>query len=482
MDEKSGSSGNRGGCPTMAVLLLLLCLVGTAGVQTNWAVAESCGRQIKSFLPAGWAVTVTDNVVLVSREQPVEHYNKVSLPLHRDKAELKAMGFVARSTYSIRLEFAAPVTEAELARRKQENEAIIRRYREEHPRPASGKPMGLPREVTERLHKIPDVVTPNWALFRQERLAGAWTAFYDDAVGAECQAVCQRTDELLRGLGLVRWEDAQTGRVLFGVNDIVRFDWDRQVIELRREKALDAMAHLWPHGQQHRPFVVRDDAGVIYEGRCISGESSIGYDGPTIVVGDWTVAPPLFAVEGSYPGGKQAAGGPRFAPRLRAALEKVGVLKAIPADEKSVPIKRLSIPWEGDAKILKVAADVFPETLRLGQKPRVHLRCLPGVNLPALYTLQAETILTQDDGFDYTITHMLSPSLHDVHVLRWNPWGPTPGIHAKTAKAGPARLSVTVIMRQQTDKGIEVVQTVAVPAVEVTILPAEVTDEQRPQR
>jgi len=195
--------------------LILVALTGPAGAATNelslagrdrkadaTAVAESCGWQIKSFLPAGWSVAVTDNIVLIKRDQPIESYGKVSLPYHRDRAELKAKGFVRESIYSIRLEFAAPVTEAEVTRRKQENEAVIRRYNLAN-QPALGKPTGLPREVADRLHRIPNMLTPNWALYRQVTPEGPWMAFYDDAVEIECRAIGEKVNQVIAELAVL---------------------------------------------------------------------------------------------------------------------------------------------------------------------------------------------------------------------------------------------------------------------------------------
>jgi hypothetical protein len=46
--------------------------------------------------------------------------------------------------------------------------------------------------------------------------------------------------------GFVEWVDQTSGRVLFTLADIVRFDWDRQVFELKHERAMDLMAYMAP--------------------------------------------------------------------------------------------------------------------------------------------------------------------------------------------------------------------------------------------
>ena len=76
-----------------------------------------------------------------------------------------------------------------------------------------------------------------------------------------------------------QWVDDKTGRVLFDAKDIVRFDWEKQIFELSRRRAMDLTVHMREVSQ----FAIRDKAGLIYRGRFIPIESSIAYNGPTIV-------------------------------------------------------------------------------------------------------------------------------------------------------------------------------------------------------
>jgi hypothetical protein len=275
-----------------------------------------------------------------------------------------------------------------------------------------------------------------------------------------------------RGL---RWEDPQTERVLFTVEDVVRFDWDRQVFELTRPAAMDAMAYLYPHGRQYRAFAVRDEAGVIYRGRCFSMGSSLAYDGPTLVAGTPAAAPPLFAVEGGYPAGGGRRDRERFAPRLRAALAEAGVLRPIPPAAQARPLARLATPWHGDKKTLRVRADIFPETLRLGSEARAHLFLAPGAaGLPDLESVEIHSRLTQnEERFFCTTAHAATPAAvsNGVHVIRWRPWGPVYGAIEPNAKAGPAQLAFAVIARRKTGAGPPSVLSVRLPAQEVTVLP-----------
>jgi hypothetical protein len=279
------------------------------------------------------------------------------------------------------------------------------------------------------------------------------------------------------GAALLRWEDEATGKVLFSLDDIVRFDWDRQVFELKRERAMDLLVCLVPHLHLSRSFVVRDSQGVIYAGRFISPAMSATYAGPTIQTGLAEVEPPLYAIQGGYPARLAGGDDRRFAPRLRQALEQGGVLKAIPANEKAVPIQRLSTEWLGERDNLRVRAELFPETFRLGQPARVHLFFVFGkAGPPPFDTVQLESSLTQPGGFFCTVDHSIAGKLTadavkgGVHILRWKPWGPVYGAAETTAKAGAATLSLRVTLRKNTPRGEEAVCSVAIPAQALTIL------------
>ncbi len=79
------------------------------------------------------------------------------------------------------------------------------------------------------------------------------------------------------------WVDEVTGETLFTVEDIVRFDWERQVFELERSRAMDLTARFRTYGQC-RGFRVQDAQGIIYRGSFFSAASSMAYRGPTILM------------------------------------------------------------------------------------------------------------------------------------------------------------------------------------------------------
>jgi hypothetical protein len=273
----------------------------------------------------------------------------------------------------------------------------------------------------------------------------------------------------------LRWED-DAGKVLFTAEDIVRFDWERQVFELKREPAMNLMVYMVPHLHLHRSFVVRDAGGAIYEGQFVSSASSQSYDGPTILTG-MSESPPLYAIQGWYgEGGKRDK--ERFNQRLHDDLEKAGLLKTISPTEKPLPIEKIHTEWLGDRDKIRMRAEIFTETFRIGQPARVHLFFTQGLTPPPAFdTVEIHSTLAQDSGFfcttDHSIHNKLTPEMikAGVYVLRWKPWGPVFGAGETMAKAGPATLSLELILRKQTKNGQEVVCTATIPPQKLTLVP-----------
>ncbi len=298
-------------------------------------------------------------------------------------------------------------------------------------------------------------------------------------IGAGLFAVVTSAGELRDASASLRWEGDQPGMVLFTANDIVRFDWQRQVFELQRERAMDLMAYLVAHKHLQRGFSVRDNGGEIYEGRFFSLTSSQSYDGPTILASISGVgeAPPLFAITGGYPGSIGEGAKKRFNQRLHDDLEKAGLLKSIPPTEKLRPIERIHTEWFGDRDQIRLRAEIFPETFRRGSEARVHLFFTQGLTPPPTFdTVEIRIILSQTNGFfcntEHSIPDKLTPETikSGFHLMRWKPWGPVYGAIESQAKSGPAKLSLCMVLRKKTPKGQEVVCSVEIPSQELMIL------------
>jgi hypothetical protein len=137
----------------------------------------------------------------------------------------------------------------------------------------------------------------------------------------------------------VQWIDVENGEVLFDIDDIVRFDWEKQIFELTRSSAMDFMAELGTVGVQGRKFIVRDGQ-TIYEGTLVTPFSSFSFHGPVIksTLPDDRIEPPLFRIDGGYPTDFEK-GDTRFSERLKKALEQVGVLGEIDSHLRNVKFR-----------------------------------------------------------------------------------------------------------------------------------------------
>ncbi|MFW6108692.1 MAG: hypothetical protein ACOC8D_02650, partial [bacterium] len=158
-----------------------------------------------------------------------------------------------------------------------------------------------------------------------------WSAWAMKEVAARAPAAPAREAGVQGAAGLPRWADSRTGEVWFSVGDIVRFDWEKQLFELSRRRAMGVMVN---ELRLRRKFTLRDGQGVIYRGAFTSPASSFGFAEPAIVLGPLGDGPrpPLFRIDAGYPG-KIGGRDDRFAPRLKAALERAGVLAAIDPDD-----------------------------------------------------------------------------------------------------------------------------------------------------
>jgi hypothetical protein len=159
-------------------------------------VAKAYSQKIAGVLPKGWSIVTAENVATIRRQEPVEWYGKVSLPYHKDKAELKSMGFIhSGTTYTIQLVFLPPMTAQEAQGLKQDNERMTREYRAAHPELQFTK-NGPPKEFTDQLHRVPDILASDCSVIVTPFTNG-WVALYDDAIEAECKGVEQRVRDVL---------------------------------------------------------------------------------------------------------------------------------------------------------------------------------------------------------------------------------------------------------------------------------------------
>lgn len=282
----------------------------------------------------------------------------------------------------------------------------------------------------------------------------------------------------------LRWVTEGDSTVLWTVKDIVRFDWDKQVFELRRDKAMDFLDLRLSFGQ-YRRFRVEDAAGTIYQGSFVSPISSMGYDGPTILtqpLGD-APSPPLFRIDGGYGGysfSGKSRGSERFAPRLKAALEKAGVLSKIePSSVKPIELKPFLGGWHYIGSGLTLWAHLYPETLRIGSKARFHVSIFVPDKCPHdLDAIRVEAILLSNHGTDVLVQELLRlpakqlKSGENSFTCTFDHWADNGNPFPK-ASPGPARFVLKVFVEKQVNGQRTISGTYDMQSGDITLLPAE---------
>lgn len=272
----------------------------------------------------------------------------------------------------------------------------------------------------------------------------------------------------------LRWVIKSTGKVLWTVEDIVRFDWDQQIFELKRDKAMDLMSVLIGQIMNYR---VEDADGEIYSGYFYNPISSMSSSGPMIY---------MFAMNGPKPPLYQIHYGPtdtakknmRFDPRLRIDLEKAGVLAKIdPSGVKLIEVK--SLGWTNIGSDLKIWASLFPETLCVGGKARIHLT----INADEKWahdidTIRVEMILLADKDNNVIAQELLRISTNDLKdwrntfVCKFSQWSDDSN-PAQKLSPGNARLVLKIFTEKQVAEQRIVCGTYHIEGGDVTILPAE---------
>jgi len=274
------------------------------------------------------------------------------------------------------------------------------------------------------------------------------------------------------------WVDEKTGKVLFTVADIVRFDWERQLFELERTCSMNLGAWLHTHMRQFRGFVVQDADGIIYHGRFYSNVSSVGYGGPAIYSEIGKPSRGFCQIHAGYPP-RRDDDQTRFAPRLLTALQKANVLGEITDEDKVSPIKTTSTSWVGDRPGINVRVTYFPETFRVGEEARAHVffSASPGYSLSDNEWGIAITLTANEGKF----RSELSIPRIELDVEAWQgegyskggyiclflPWRPASASINTIPKPGPAKITLTVIAK----KDGETVGTWETAPCEVSILP-----------
>jgi len=291
-----------------------------------------------------------------------------------------------------------------------------------------------------------------------------------------------RTDKL----ALV-WRDTETRRILFTSDDIISFDWDKQVFLLRTEATLDFLAWIPPHMHQARQLFVEDTNGTIYQAHWVSSWSSMGFSGPVYN----PMSPnPFFAIANGYPSWDKTTStnnDVRFDARLHESLKKAGVLESIDVNSKYVglAIQRTGHMWKHVGEDMKVRVEYFENTFRLDGKARAHIFFAGGQKTRTQIDSVAFDIkFVANEGTFRSDTKIegipVSVTDNGVYVCRFSPWQPAEGSD-KNAEPGTGVISLSVLFQKKEEEKNEAVYRLEFAESSVPI-GGRIAVEQRPER
>ncbi len=251
------------------------------------------------------------------------------------------------------------------------------------------------------------------------------------------------------------WRDASTGNVLFTSDDIISFDWDKQMFLLKRDATLDFLAWIPPHMYQARGLFVEDAHGQIYHARWVSRVSSVGFFGPVYR----PLSPnPFFSVAHGYPGGRDPLArdkDPRFSPRLKQGLQKAGVLKSInlSGEYAGLTIQKTGHSWKDIGEDMRVRVEYFENTFQIGEHARAHVFFAGGdKTLERIDSLTFDiTFIANEGAFrsDTRIERVPVSEIRDgIYVCKFAPWQPVEGSD-REAKPGAGVILLSILLRSQ---------------------------------
>jgi hypothetical protein len=274
------------------------------------------------------------------------------------------------------------------------------------------------------------------------------------------------------------WKDASTGEILFTIDDVLAFDWEDQIFVLDLDAALGFLAWMVPHKYLSRELLLKDEEGLIYQGRWVSPISSVAFFGPVYECGEpaelfgysqaFRIVDgyPDFATEGPDPGDA------RYAPRLYAALEDRNLLCDFDPNEGFVgfDIDCVRVVWHECDPGLKIRVEFFPDTFSVDHDARAHVffsgdpcECLPDIDF-----LRIDIKFVADKGqyrSDVQIDDIPAEKVvsDGIYVCRFGPWTPCPGSRPTVEESGTAYVSLSVLLCRRTESEVEIVRRLDFP-------------------
>ncbi len=273
---------------------------------------------------------------------------------------------------------------------------------------------------------------------------------------------CQKDDS--KSPALV-WRDAETSDVIFTSDDIISFDWDKQVFHLTDDAVVAFCGDtlLCPSPS----MFVEDEDGPIYEtcwyspissARCSDDPVYKRLDHIYLIRLPTTV--PYISIEKGRPGWKNNAekvNDPRFDPRLKAGLDKAGVISSINLDSIYVELISLSTgsrPKEV-GEDLKIWVTYYGRTipyLRVGRKVwgRIFFRGGEKIREQVDYLALDINLVVNNGKFrSKTRVDNISADVIDdgVYAYEFSPWQPAEDWD-KYPETGSGLISMTILFKK----------------------------------
>jgi len=255
------------------------------------------------------------------------------------------------------------------------------------------------------------------------------------------------------------WRDAETREVLFTSDDVISFDWDKQVFLLDRDATHDFLAWIPPHMHQAQSLVVENTRGDIYDAVWVNSISSMAFSGPVYE----PLSPnPFFSITNGYPDGyprdqdqSMKERDPRFDPRLKKGLERAGVLGSIDLNRKWVGllIQTTGHRWKDVGEDMKIRVEYFENTFQRGEKARAHVFFAGGKKTrKQIDSLTFKiTFIANEGTFRSDISKKrvpVSETEDGIYVCKFAPWESVEGSDEKV-ELGSGRVSLSILLQKQ---------------------------------
>jgi hypothetical protein len=273
----------------------------------------------------------------------------------------------------------------------------------------------------------------------------------------EKQTASDRQNTVSAEKPVLVWRDSETNRVVFTSDDIITFDWDKQMFQLTEDAVVEFCGDTLVCSSPG--MIIEDENGAIYETCWYNPILSYGCSyNPVCKLWEnlhFFRQPaffPFISIEKGIPGWKNEAEEEkdrRFDPRLRAGLEKAGVLGSINLD--SLYVELISISTSSEPKVVGEDLKVWVRmgSFRLNRYAPLGLLFRGGEKtLKKVDSFALEIKLAANDGSFRSDTLMENIPVDVIKMgaysCEFDAWQPAEGSD-KFPEVGPGFVSLAVL-------------------------------------